>query len=48
MDTIITVQDQEALTPPVLDVDYQLSQDKKTMTVTITADKQAVVLSSFG
>jgi len=38
-DTILSVQDEDALLPPNLEVKYNLSNDKTGMIVTITADK---------
>lgn len=38
-DTIVSVQDEDALLPPNLDVEYHLSNDETRMTVIITADK---------
>ena len=38
-DTIVTIQDEDAINPPNLEVSYQLSSDNRRMTVTITADK---------
>ena len=38
-DTVVSVQDEDALNAPNLEVEYNLSNDETTMTVIITADK---------